>query len=997
MNPRDVEDVYPLSPAQRSMLTHALAQADADLLAERLVCTFRGPCDEAALRQAWQAAADRHPALRTAFVWEGLKQPLQVVRRRVAVPFESHDLRGLEPSARQARAAELLTAQRQRAFDPAQAPLFRVLLLRLEDALWQMVWDCHHLVTDGWSVPLVIGEVLRDQAAIRVGKSPAADRGPPLRDYVAWLLKQDQAAADDYWRCRLEGFEPPGRLPVERSGVGLDVPGERYGECRRDLSVATSAALAELAAAERLTVGTLVAGAWALLLARHFDRQDVVFGLAVSGRPPELPAIERMVGPLAGSIPLRTQPAPQAEILNWLRELHAGIADAQPFEHVPPDRAREAAGLPAAARLYESLLVVENYPLEAAAQALDAKLKLVAVEGTATAAQPLVAIAVPGRVLSLRLRHDVQRFDDKSAGRLLDRWATLLEEFAADPRRRLADVPMLPVEDAADLEAHEVRGVQLAPHSEPLRAAVDDAVANCGKARICVLDAWGQPAPVGVPGELYVDDGQQRRRLGHRARWRDDGTLEWLGRAYAPLRVRWHTIDPAEVERVLGSHPAVAEAAVVGRRSARGETQAVAYVVPRAEASTVLDAGQAALLLGQVRAHALERLPAWSVPEALVALDRLPRAADGSLNAAALPEPARTRPAELPPAVAPRDALETALAEIWSDVLGIAPVGATDEFAALGGHSVLAVSLATRIEERFGRKLPLAALLRQPTVRDLAVALRAASGAAPASALVPIRPEGDGTPLFCVHPAGGTVFCYVELARHLNGRWPVYGLQAQGLEGEAPPHGTVEEMAACYAAAIRSARPDGPYGVCGWSSGGIVAYETARQLAASGGQISLLALIDAAVPGPDQSFDERDLLPMLKLMFPAEDAAAIDRLGQLSPQEQLEYFQGRAELAQIVMVGAGAAQAKAIYEVFQANVNAVLAYRPLPYEGRLTVLRASSQATPMHAHPTLGWGHWATGTIVVLDVPGDHATLFREPAIRALTRTLERCLQATAP
>jgi thioesterase domain-containing protein len=225
----------------------------------------------------------------------------------------------------------------------------------------------------------------------------------------------------------------------------------------------------------------------------------------------------------------------------------------------------------------------------------------------------------------------------------------------------------------------------------------------------------------------------------------------------------------------------------------------------------------------------------------------------------------------------------------------------------------------------------------------------------------------------------------------LGGDRPIYGLQAVGVEGEATPQTEVAEMAAHYRQEIQRHQPTGPYLVCGWSSGGILAFEVARQLEADGEQVGLLALFDAGVQG-DREFTTEDFLPMLLTMFPGEDEAEIQALQDEGPEAQLAWFQRRAELAQLVVAGAAATQAQYVFEVFQANINAIAQYQPQPYEGRITLFRASEHATPMHADPKLGWGRWASGGVDVFEVPGNHVTMFREPTIAELAAQLERCL-----
>ncbi len=241
-----------------------------------------------------------------------------------------------------------------------------------------------------------------------------------------------------------------------------------------------------------------------------------------------------------------------------------------------------------------------------------------------------------------------------------------------------------------------------------------------------------------------------------------------------------------------------------------------------------------ARLAPQLRTGLSDTLPQYMLPAAFVVLDALPRTTNGKIDRDALPPPPSGRPAWATGYVAPRDEEEHLIAEVWEQLLGVSPVGAEDNFFDLGGHSMLAVQVMSEIETRSGCSLPLAALFQDPTVENLARLLRNPDAETTGTTLVPLQSSGDGAPLYCIHPAGGAVFCYQALASHFAGERPVIGVQAHGVDGRQPPHETMDAMADAYAEAIRARQPDGPYHLCGWSLGGNIAYETARRLERAG-------------------------------------------------------------------------------------------------------------------------------------------------------------------
>jgi len=524
-----------------------------------------------------------------------------------------------------------------------------------------------------------------------------------------------------------------------------------------------------------------------------------------------------------------------------------------------------------------------------------------------------------------------------------------------------------------------------------------------------VLDPFGAPAAPGVPGELclggallargyagrpgltaerFVPDpfsprpGGRMYRTGDRVRRRDDGVLEFLGRLDAQVKVRGYRIEPGEVEAALAAHPAVREAAVVARDDGAGGRRLVAYVTAAP--------GSGAPSAGELRTHLRARLPEHLVPSAFVALDALPLTPHGKLDRRALPAPG---PAHGQAAsVAPRDALELRLAQLWEALLGVRPVGVRDDFFALGGHSLLALRLLASVERMAGRRLPLAALLSAPTVEQLARALRAEAAPPASGALVPVQPAGGARPLFFVHAAGGGVAAYAALARHLGPGQPFYALQARGLEGEAPPRLRVEEMAADYLAQLRTVQPGGPYRLGGWSMGGLVAFEMARLLQARGEAVELLALVDPPAPGAEAAAapDEVALLAGFVMhlgLAPERIPLSREQAAALAPARRLERAWEAVRAADLVPDDLELARFEALWTVFRANAAAAAAYRPAPGASDLLLVLAEERAAPA-AVQTERWKALTTGAVRSVVLPGTHFTLVREPHVAALAASL---------
>jgi enterobactin synthetase component F len=375
-----------------------------------------------------------------------------------------------------------------------------------------------------------------------------------------------------------------------------------------------------------------------------------------------------------------------------------------------------------------------------------------------------------------------------------------------------------------------------------------------------VLDAAGRLLPPGAVGELYVGGdgvakGYRRRpelthtrflpdpfraegrmyRTGDLVRWREDGVLEFVGRADAQLKIRGHRVEPGEVESVLLRHSQLAAALVVGHADGQGAQQLVAYVVGK---EGVVPGTEA------LRAHLQGELPSYMVPSVFVSMPALPLTPNGKLDRKALPPPER----EARVHVAPRDALEQQLASLWQSLLGVERVGIHDNFFELGGDSLTAAELLAQFPNRFGVDLPLGSLFHASTVAGLAAVMRRAEGPQgdPLAHMLKLRGgEAGQAPLFCIHPVVGLGWSYLTLLGALDARWPVYALQSPALRTVDTLPERIEDIAADYLARIRSVQPHGPYHLLGWSLGGLIAHAIATALQAEGEEVELLAMLDA--------------------------------------------------------------------------------------------------------------------------------------------------------
>ena len=301
-----IEDLYPLTPVQQGMLYHTLAEPEAGRYVEQFVCRLRGELDLPALRDSWDRLVARHPALRSTIHWTDVGGSYQVVHSRAAQSFDHQDWRGLTTLEQEERLTAYLASDRRRGFIPSRPPLSRLALFQLGEDRHQLIWSIHHVVVDGWCLSVLLHEVLDIYEAIRRGREPESRPGRPFRDYVAWLRDRDDRDAEGHWRQALRGVRAATSIGVdgpspERRDAVPDVVAERL----ISLSADATAAIQALARSHRLTLSTLIQGAWAMLLSRYSGQDDVLFGVTVAGRPSELAGVESMVGMFINVLPLR--------------------------------------------------------------------------------------------------------------------------------------------------------------------------------------------------------------------------------------------------------------------------------------------------------------------------------------------------------------------------------------------------------------------------------------------------------------------------------------------------------------------------------------------------------------------------------------------------------------------------------------------------------------------------------------------------------------------
>jgi hypothetical protein len=451
-----IEDLYRLSPLQEGLLFHTVQAPHSGVYMQQMSCRFGAGFDEEAFKAAWREAVERHAVLRTGFEWRGVGEPVQVVRRGVEMEVIEEDWRGQSEEERAGRLERYMVEDRERGFAVSVGPLMRIAMFREEDEHFSFVWSTHHLILDGWSMGLLVKEVFENYEGYLRGRRVEREAVRPYRDYIHWLSQQDMGRAEAYWRKRLEGFKTPTSLGINRpANAGLEED-ENFAHSLLTLSADQTEELKAFARQQRLTLNTVIQGAWGLLLSRYSGASDVVFGAVVAGRPTDLEGFESMIGVFINTLPMRTELRAGEKIGAWLRKLQEEQVEMRQFEHSPLVQVQGWSEVPRGLPLFESYLNFLNYPLDDSLKNLDGPMEIHDARSIERANYPIAVDVMPGSKLSVEITYDARRFDTTSVALTLKNLETLLTGFSAHPEATLASLQeMLSESDRQEQSAKE--------------------------------------------------------------------------------------------------------------------------------------------------------------------------------------------------------------------------------------------------------------------------------------------------------------------------------------------------------------------------------------------------------------------------------------------------------------------------------------------------------------------------------------------------------------
>jgi thioesterase domain-containing protein/acyl carrier protein len=544
---------------------------------------------------------------------------------------------------------------------------------------------------------------------------------------------------------------------------------------------------------------------------------------------------------------------------------------------------------------------------------------------------------------------------------------------------------------------------------------------------IYVLNQEFQPVPVGYPGELFIGGdglakgyfnlpemtrekflpdtfsgikGARMYRTGDLVQQTENGKLEFLNRVDSQVKIRGFRIELGEIESALSQYKTVRDNVVIVREDIPGDKRLIAYIIGKDKQETDISG---------LRQFLRTKVPDYMVPSSFVFISQFPLTPNGKIDRKMLPPPEDQARETTKVYLEPSTELEIKLAQIWCDVLKIKRIGTDENFFEIGGHSMIAVTLMIKIEKELGTRLPLATLFDHSNIRDMANFLEQKLEPARWGSLVPIRAKGSKRPLYLVHGAGLNLLLYTTIVSHLDPDQPVYGLQAKGLDGVDEPLDTIEGIAAYYISEILAFDNKGTYALAGFSMGGQIAYEMARQLVLMDKKVSFLGVFDTV----SYNISDRHL-PVIERY-----TRRIDRIynqvtwtcGTFMKKPGRKKFEFLVSKWQSIVkritkddykikpegVSAGnkSELPKYLHKVHRANYEALEKYILPPYPGKLHLFRALNQSFYIKDPVLYGWDEFVGGGVEVLDIPGEHSRIFAPPNDKIFADALQKCLNET--
>lgn len=437
---KQIESCYRLSPLQSGMLFHNLYDGEAEAYRNQLKCDLYGLKEDAFI-QSWKYLLKRHSILRSSFYHDSFKIPVQCVNREVNIPIEILDYREMSAKQQKELIREREEADRQQGFDFQRVPLMRIVLIRLSEDHYRMLWSSHHILMDGWSIPVLIEEFLRAYDAYATGQEPENNTEDRYEDYIRYLERRDKDAEETYWQHYLEELESGTSLPFIASNVkGVHGTGQ-YIEETLSFEAEQTAQITEFAKSRRITVNTLMQAVWSYLLHQYTGNSDIVYGVVMSGRPEDLPGVEKRVGMYINTLPLRSRLKEDQPVNEWLQEIQQDQLNSRTYQYASLTDLQKWSGVEG--DLFDNIMVFQNYPVSEVLTAADWQLRVDDLEMLEQANYPFyISVGVSGKI-NVNFFYNVALFEPVYVEQIKAHFRHVLLQLIREDNPLLGDIRLL--------------------------------------------------------------------------------------------------------------------------------------------------------------------------------------------------------------------------------------------------------------------------------------------------------------------------------------------------------------------------------------------------------------------------------------------------------------------------------------------------------------------------------------------------------------------------
>jgi len=463
----NVSDIYPLSPLQHGLLFQTLLHPQSVAYREQLSVTLKGNLNTGLFKQAWKNVIAKYDILRTAFLWDELEQPMQVVLNEVGIQWDEQSWTSRSAENSNASIKQFLKQDMATPFAFEKAPLMRFTLRQLPDNNYFFCWTHHHILMDGWCLPIIVREVFDNYEGLAAGEVLRSTPVKPYKNFIKWLNSKDENEATAWWTNYLKGIQ--NSTPIATDFFNAKESNDHtMGECGIELDAALENKLKQFSKDEGVTLNILVHAAWSFLVSRYTGNEDVIFGATVAGRPPELDGVEKMVGLFINSVPVRTQVDNTKQVGEWLQELQTAQLERDNYTYTSLAKISECAGLEGSQALFDSLIIFENYPLD---KSVDSGLKGISIEEVDFVEQthyPITLMVVPGEALTFKISYNDSKFAAASIERMLQHLQQIVSSFTAGKAQTLGEISMTSEQEMQTLLGNSSSGAPIVDVIEPM-------------------------------------------------------------------------------------------------------------------------------------------------------------------------------------------------------------------------------------------------------------------------------------------------------------------------------------------------------------------------------------------------------------------------------------------------------------------------------------------------------------------------------------------------